>query len=254
MLRTVTSTVFRTDRLRVDLSVSLVSEKGEITYCDYYRGDKAERLNITPVTSVKIKWIRQKDQISVYQSEDNAYLKEQAFITPRDWFSVREDLRIFYHKFQQANVFQYDANGYPATVNESLSIVTNLPRGHCLQWSPAIIPDKYHKERLYPGVRLCVNYQSQESLLYVDEFEQLYDTFMQLNLYRDGMNLLTNFLLIQNNMKYYKELSEENKPIVKRSSKIGIFEQAELRRQQMQQEEVVSKKPLFQEPKTLDDL
>jgi len=254
MVRSISSTIFKAERLNIDLSVNLVNGDKDLDYVRMTKNQRGEYINITPNASLKFRRIRDKNEPYLFKDADTWNPKENLFIIPSDFYTLKSDLDEFYQKFQDPNIFRYDQNGYPVSIRTPIQIVSSFRFDQFVKWEPTLLIDPRRPNVYYPGVNCCINYASQESPLAINEFEMLHGLIMNFDFYREGMQLLTNFLLIQNNMKYYRELTEENKPVVKtKIGNMGIFEQAERRRQQ-EEDEATSKMPIIKQPDTLDDL
>lgn len=130
-----------------------------------------------------------------YISEDGQWeSNHQIIVNQRNIFNLRLGFKKFYQNFQKDDIFKYDEFGrlteLLATATDALVIPLNT--GQLMRLEPTVITDE--KNKIYPGVLMVINKESNRVPLTVDEFEMIYDTIININIHQSGLTLLQTYI------------------------------------------------------------
>lgn len=249
MIRRVSSLLLNpTDKLKVQLSVGLIDAQNNPSYCDLYNMDNASYLNISPHTSVSIRYIEKGKPWNRYDS---------IHITPRNIYTLKTDLTIFYNTLldKSEKLYSYGSDGYIKSMGdiEQFKRTIVLGNNQILSLEPATIYDTIGKP--IPGIYMFINTKSNMVELSLEEFESFYHLFMNINIHQEGMLLLQTYIIMCLKSGGLKiPVDKTNNTSYNTSEKdvgINIFERADYQRNK----ELVSGPPISKKENfTLEDL
>lgn len=122
------------------------------------------------------------------------------YINNKNIFRLKTDLRNFYNNIlQNEDTFAYDSKTDEVVQVDRSSdtkAVIYLGNSQYIAIQPDIIYDK--ENHPLPGVSMCINIQSNNTNMSIDEFESILDLFETMNITTDSMLLFNSYLLLNN--------------------------------------------------------
>lgn len=225
--------------LKIQLTVTISSNDNYAF--GRYSNEKGDFFSVNPKSHVNIR----------YLTKDGTWNKHQQItVTQKNIYQLRLGLRRFYTKFQREDLYTYDEAGRIENVIPYEDDVVIIPLGmmQLLRLSPTIIRDR--KNVLYAGVNLTINKEENQVDLSVDEFEGIYDLFINLNIYQSGLTLLQTYIgMRKNSVEDTMDTMKARKAPVTKEYKGGgsLFDQNASK-------EVMKAPVKWDIPKTLEDL
>lgn len=252
MLRQINSLLLSpTDKLRIQLSVGLLDSSNKPSYCTVY-GD-GNYLSISPLAQVKFAYI---DKMRPWSRLDNVY------ITQRNIYGLRRDMKAFYVNLMKNadNIYQYGKDGYIISTADTSKYKRPiyLGNGQVIQLEPSTFYDEMNKP--FPGVYMEINQKSNFVELSMEEFEAIYDLIQNIDIHREGMLLLQNYLILCSKdggieIPKMNSIGGDTYKPSRKDIGINVFERAIMNKQEQQeQKEMVIGPPVIKQPTSLEDL
>lgn len=241
MIRSIKTILFTTPKMRMFATVSLLDMKNqEASWYSIYRGNYGSFLTFTPTASLTLKYMKER----LPGDTDDWSRQEQIYLTHRNIGGFKMDIKQFYRRYQRPDMFQYDDNNIPISVNVGNRdiVVCSFESGQVCTFEPAIVTD--FNKKFVPGVILRINVKAYEVPMTIGEFESFYDILEHIQLHEIGMHMIQIYLSMN------KGGFEQPTPRVNTSSAYILFEQAE----EEQEENVTSTNPVIKSPSTLEEL
>lgn len=230
-------------KMKILLNVT-ISRDGNYAF-NKYSNERGDYFSVNPKVHATIRYI----------TEEPWRKDHQILITQRNIFQLRIGFKRFYRNFQNSDIYTYDDKG---KITELLSddgdiVIIPLTMGQLLRLKPTVVSDKSGK--IYPGINLTINRESNQVDLSIDEFEEVYDLFTTINLYQSGLTLLQTYIGMRktsveetidniNKQQNTNNPDKEQKPRFRGSMFENVYNK----------EMVKSPPPKAELPKTLDDL
>ena len=230
--------IFQVPKMSVQATLHIAdSRTNENSWYSVYNKNGKEYITLYPNANLKIKYLKNKsyDGISDWSQQDQIYL------TNRTIGGFKLDLRSFYEKFQRPDLFLYNEDNVPISINkgERNIVLLCIGRGQMCRLEPAIITEPNSKP--VPGVIMRINVKAHEVAMTISEFESFYDIMQNIQLHELGFQMIQLYLLMRN------PAMEQSTP--KRTSQIQLFEIDD-----DPEKDMTTDTPVIKNSKTLDDL
>ena len=239
MIRQVSSTLISpTEKLKVQLTVGLVDMQNNPSYCSMYNNGNTQYLNISPNAYIVIKYV---EKGKPWSKTDSVY------ITPRNIFSFKTDLELFY-KFLMDNserLYAYGSNGYIISMGDTKPFERVIPlgNGQMILLEPTTIYDSTGKP--LPGIYMYINVKSNMIELSMEEFESFYYLFQTINIHQESILLLQTYIIMclrNGGLKIPTEKSgNQSYTMTDKNVEINMFERASMKNEA---KEMVSGPPI----------
>lgn len=227
-------------------SISMLDSKGsEPTWYNMFRGNSGNYLTLSTNASLKIRYL--KDKILEGTGIDDWSRQEQIYITSRSLGGFKQDVASFYRRFQRPDLFRYDDNNIPISVNAGNRDVVpcKFDSGQICTFEPAIVINQ--SDVICPGVLMRINVMAQEVHMTVEEFESFYDILQNVKLYEIGTQLLQTYLIMSRGGGQQKQ--EKPKP----TPAYILYEQA-AKPDDSVEDTITTTVPIQKHPTTLDEI
>lgn len=247
MIRGISTTLFQVQRMKMTASISMLDSKGsEPTWYNMFRGNGGNYLTISTNASLKIKYL--KDKLLEGTGGDDWSRQEQIYITSRSLGGFKQDVASFYRRFQRPDLFRYDDNNIPISLNigNRDTVPCKFDSGQICTFEPAIVVSS--ADVICPGVIMRINMMAQEVCMTVEEFESFYDIVQNIKLYEIGAQLLQTYL-IMNRVGGQHSQPEKTKP----TPAYILYEQA-AKDDDSAEADITITTPMRKQPTTLDEL
>lgn len=260
----VSTTLFQTEQLRVQCSVSLFdNEEKTLKYFHVFSTEKGKYVSVEPKASLKIKYSPKIGSVEYMVNMQGNYDRQsQIYVSPMYLYGLKKAMEFFWERFNREGMYEYNEYGYPVSFNAVKEDIVLVPLGYgqVFRMAPSIYYPPERKpgeaQESYPGIAVNINREAYEVNLTVEEFAYLMEVLQKFDYVTMGHQLLQEYLLLKDDPQlqganFSPDGQRYSKPVAKEVSQRALDQ---FRREEMTQSESVSEKPLMRNPTSLDDL